>query len=347
MYSQTQFLPDEWRRWIASQKLQGVADGAIVHEIVKKGYDIRIAQAEVRAIAAHPCFQLSSELAAKVQTMEGELNLQTQQIQRLEYQLDIYHQIEKTSPKYGTIERVSRPSRQEFLEKYYLTNTPVIITDIMSNWPGLKLWNPDYLKAKYGDVLVDVQFNRTANPLYEIEKSKHKKTMPLGEYADLVVNGGVTNDYYMVPFNGNLYKKELQGLFEEMDIFPEYLDPLKQNQIAFWFGPAGTVTPLHYDAISSLLTQVYGRKRIRLISPNQKHLVYNYQTYFSSVDLENPDLDKYPRFRDVNIMETVLHPGEVMFMPVGWWHHVNGLDITISVSFMNFLFDNNYKSVPC
>ncbi|WP_199248459.1 hypothetical protein [[Phormidium] sp. ETS-05] len=65
MDSKKQFLPDEWRRWIASQKLQGVADGAIVHEIVKQGYDIRIAQAEVRAIAAHPCFQLSSELAAK------------------------------------------------------------------------------------------------------------------------------------------------------------------------------------------------------------------------------------------------------------------------------------------
>lgn len=340
----TAILSDDWQRWIATQKLLNVPDGEIVHSLLQKGIDIRIALDAIQQVVAHPYFQASSHLSDQLQAVENQLASQTENIKYLEGQLNIYRTLEDLSPKFQRVERRSRLSKEEFLNNYYATNTPVIMTDLLRNWKACSLWNPEYLKEKYGHLSVKVQFNRNSNPLYEIEKDKHQKTMLLREYADLVVNGGKTNNYYMVPFNGNFeVNEEMRKLLEDVEMFPEYLDPsTAMGKIAFWFGPAGTITPLHYDCINSLLCQMYGRKQVKLISPNQRHLVYNYCNFHSRVDFDNPDYEKYPRFKDVNIIDIILEPGEVMFLPVGWWHYVTSLDITISLSFMNFLYPNEY-----
>jgi len=105
----------------------------------------------------------------------------------------------------------------------------------------------------------------------------------------------------------------------------------------------GTVTPLHHETSNILLAQVAGRKRYRLIPSSQWQYVYNSQGVFSEVDCENPDLNRYPKFRDANTIDIVVDPGEVLFMPVGWWHHVRALDVSMTVSFTNFVFPNHFK----
>ncbi|MEB3828530.1 cupin-like domain-containing protein [Phormidium sp. CCY1219] len=265
-------------------------------------------------------------------------------VQQLEWQLEIYRQLEKLSPNHGKIERITKIPRAEFLEKYYATNTPVIFTDLMHNWPALSLWTPEYFREKYGDAMVGVQVNRESNPDYEIERDKHQVMMSLGTFVDKVINGGETNDYYIGAYNGTFHRPKMQGLFADMEMFSEYLEVKPDPaQMTFWFGPAGTITPLHFDSLNTFLCQVYGRKRIKLISPNHKHLLYNRGRYHSYIDLENPDYEQFPLLENVNIIETVLEPGEVLFMPVGWWHHVKALDIAVSVSLMNFVFPNEYE----
>ncbi|AFY79881.1 cupin-like domain-containing protein [Oscillatoria acuminata] len=338
-------LSNDWKKWIAANKLRQLPDGQIVDILVQRGVDIRMAISEVKAVSANPCFQAAcAMIAEEKQKLQDKSSLEATQIEKLELQLEVYRTLEKLSPHYNTIQRVDRLSQVDFLEKYYATNTPVILTDIMGNWPALSRWNPEYFKQHYGETTVEVQFNRESNPLFEQEKHKHRKQMTMGEYVDLVVNGGKTNDYYMVPYNENFDHSDLKQLLEEIEIFPEYLDPSNRTVcMFFWFGPEGTITPLHHDPCNVLLAQVYGKKRIRLISPNQKHLLYNQVGVYSEVDLLNPDYEKYPRFKDVEAIEVILEPGEVILLPVGWWHHVESLDIAISISFTNFLFPNFYN----
>jgi lysine-specific demethylase 8 len=41
----------------------------------------------------------------------------------------------------------------------------------------------------------------------------------------------------------------------------------------------------------------------------------------------------WPGFLQAEYVETVLHEGECLYIPVGWWHYVRGLQAGISVSF--------------
>ena len=48
--------------------------------------------------------------------------------------------------------------------------------------------------------------------------------------------------------------------------------------------------------------------------------------------------------RDARMVECMLNPGEVLFLPVGCWHFVEGLEVSVTVSFTNFLWDNDYTA---
>lgn len=50
---------------------------------------------------------------------------------------------------------------------------------------------------------------------------------------------------------------------DDIEIFPEFLNSRDAaGKIFVWFGPAGTVTPMHHDTMNILMAQVYGRKRV-------------------------------------------------------------------------------------
>ncbi len=44
------------------------------------------------------------------------------------------------------------------------------------------------------------------------------------------------------------------------------------------------------------------------------------------------------------IMECILSPGEILFLPVGCLHFVEGIDVTVTISFTNFVFDNDFRT---
>jgi ribosomal protein L16 Arg81 hydroxylase len=131
---------------------------------------------------------------------------------------------------------------------------------------------------------------------------------------------------------------------DDFTSFPEYLNPTAAGRQCFlWFGPAGTVTPLHHDTSNILLAQVAGRKRYRMIPASEWQYVYNSRGVFSDVDAEKPDLNRYPKFRNATIIDIVVEPGEALFVPVGWWHQVRALDVSMTISFTNFVFPNHFN----
>ncbi|KAJ3241474.1 Lysine-specific demethylase 8 [Chytriomyces hyalinus] len=108
-------------------------------------------------------------------------------------------------------------------------------------------------------------------------------------------------------------------------------------KISAWFGPCNTVSPLHTDPQNNLFAQVMGRKYVRLYAPSETAKVYPYPEGLlkntSQVDVEIPDLEKYPNFDNAEFLDCVVGPGDMLFIPRGWWHYVKSLDTSFSVSF--------------
>lgn len=104
-----------------------------------------------------------------------------------------------------------------------------------------------------------------------------------------------------------------------------------------WFGPGGTVSPLHQDPQQNFLAQVVGSKYIRLYSPEDTGKLYPHQSQLlhntSQVEVENPDAERFPEFAKAPYLECVLQPGDVLFIPVRHWHYVRSLELSFSVSF--------------
>ena len=116
-----------------------------------------------------------------------------------------------------------------------------------------------------------------------------------------------------------------------------YLDSIEKN---IWMGPAGTISPLHYDPYHNLLCQVVGTKYIRLYAPKETSKLYPRKSSImrntSQVDVEaSPDLldASFPNFKEAKYIDGYLRTGEMLWLPKGWWHYVRAIETSISVSF--------------
>uniref|UniRef100_A0A915NTQ1 JmjC domain-containing protein n=1 Tax=Meloidogyne floridensis TaxID=298350 RepID=A0A915NTQ1_9BILA len=78
-----------------------------------------------------------------------------------------------------------------------------------------------------------------------------------------------------------------------------------------------------------MFCQIRGSKFVRLIDPKERENLYLYDDLMrqnsSQVDVENPDLIKFPLFSNVKCYDSVLGEGQCLFIPKGWFHHVRAL----------------------
>jgi LPS sulfotransferase NodH len=323
-------IPDEWKQWVMQSKLLGNSDETIVGVLTSNGYAREAAAAQARTAASDPVLLAGACVRQRLRKAVSLLNIQGQ--------------LAALDARAHVIDRRSNLSRDEFRDLYYAANRPVIMQGLLTGWPAMRRWTPDYLKRIGGGELVEVMTRRDADPGHETHPAGHRQQMRFADYIDMVYSGRVTNDYYMVANNAFLQGQPGRRLLDDLAPLPAYLDARTAEGHRFlWFGPAGTVTRLHHDTSNILMAQLLGRKRFRLLPPSQWQYLYNSTGVFSDVDCEQPDLDRYPLFRHATVTELVLEPGEVLFMPVGWWHQVRALEVSMTVSFTNFLFPNHYE----
>src|SRR5262249_31430031 len=152
------------------------------------------------------------------------------------------------------------------------------------------------------------------------------------EYIAYLRENPTGNDRYLVANNGLLDLPAAKRLREDFESPAEYLDEaMSSGRVFLWLGPAGTVTPLHHDVLNIIIVQVTGRKRFILIDPLRARYVYNDDGVFSMVDAANPDYSRFPLYAYADPITVVLEPGDALFIPVGWWHHVESLELSASL----------------
>ncbi|GAA4356523.1 cupin-like domain-containing protein [Variovorax defluvii] len=322
----------EWVRWVTEQLLRGCAPDSMLAVMAGAGIDPQAAAELVALVPANAVY-----IAA-----EG----RAQQLRKLESTVANLQLLWEMDPMYGIVEKRWSVSEEEFMERYVRGCRPVVLTGHARDWPAMRRWTPDDLKARFGHLDVEVQAERQANPRYEEDKALHRRSVRLGDFVDQVLAGGETNDYYLTANNEMLRQPGFAPLLDDIGSLPPCCDRAElAAQSSFWFGPGGTVTPLHHDTIMLFHTQVVGRKRWRLISPLQGQRLYNTSGVFSPIDLDAVDWKQFPLFEGVRVLEVDVWPGETMFLPLGWWHQVRALDISLSFSYSNLALPlpNNFS----
>lgn len=84
------------------------------------------------------------------------------------------------------------------------------------------------------------------------------------------------------------------------------------------------------------MLQVHGYKYIRLYPPSDSPYLYPSskprQTNTTILDVTNPDLKAHPDFGKAKEADVILGPGDVIYIPKKWWHYVESLDTSLSIS---------------
>lgn len=226
-----------------------------------------------------------------------------------------------------SIEKRSGLTREIFTQEYLLPAKPVVFTDLIDAWPAKDKWTIAFFKEKYGHLEVPVVSNNYSKPGkgYMIPDM----IIPLREYLEKLEAG--PTDLRLFLFNIFRHAPELTQDFS----MPTIMDGFIKDFPFMFFGGEGSKVALHYDIDLShvFLNQFHGRKRVVLFSPEQSTHIYKHPfTVASYVDVNNPDYEKYPALRKVHGFETILNPGETVFMPSGYWHYIEYTDGGYSIS---------------
>ena len=246
-------------------------------------------------------------------------------------------------PDSNGINHVASISPEAFLSRYYAANEPVVLQSFLKDWPAAQTWSPKYFAERFGEVEVEVMTKLHQHPSYEVDSSQNLRTMNLGCLVELIERNPSSGDMYLVAQNRALQRPELAILRDDLKFDHGIFDLNRTNEkISLWMGPGDTVTPLHYDLQNLLLAQVYGRKRVKLISPLNAGRIYNHRGGYSEVDPDAPDLTRFPLFEKVSVQTVEIEAGDALFLPFGWWHHVRSLSVSISLSIANFAWPNSF-----
>ena len=320
-------LSDQWKRWIVDNAVAGVSAAEIGAELVRRGLPAEQ--------AADPLALVGVEFL-----LEQVLRPERAQRQKYEQLLDDLSTLDALS---GTeLPERHNISGEEFFDQFYLRNRPVVLRGFAAG-SGLLDWTPAALRQQFGTLDVQVQTGRRAEPIWDVFLRGKTSTMSLAEYVDRVLAAGETNEFYLTANEHFLAHDRDRLILADVGFGNALLDPDRRYQgSSLWLGPAGTISPLHRDRVNVLNVQTVGSKRITLIDACQLPKVYNQQSYYSMVDVERPDLDRFPDFAQATVRSAVLQPGDAVFIPVNWWHHLRALQISVSLAFVNFRLDNSF-----
>ncbi len=244
------------------------------------------------------------------------------QLKRLEAQ---------TPAKKMMVERVSNLSAEEFHSNYFRASRPVIFAGQATEWPCVKNWDLDTFSLGHGDkdvLLVNAQ------GLTSRQDNSHFEFLTLRELINNIKAGG-TKYLRFSPFLEN--NPELV-----QDLNLSWLEKMKgpktfASTYYMFLGGKNNKTLLHTDQPCNLYVQVYGEKKWTLFSAKDSSLLYpqisNTAYIKSPVDVDSPDLQKYPLFQYATAYEAVLKPGDILYVPPHTWHFVENLEDTIAVGY--------------
>jgi hypothetical protein len=234
-----------------------------------------------------------------------------------------------------SVDKVANISPEDFKKNYYDTMNPLIITDLAKEWPAYTKWTWDYFKEIVGNEKVGLYNNVKSDAYTPINTADDYKTF--GEYIDMIRKGPAGWRIFL--FNIFQHAPQLTKDFT----WPDHLMKgfVKRYPMLF-VGGETSITHMHFDIdLSHILhTQFSGKKRVLLFPNEEQYKLYRKPfEVLSLVDFShyheqngNPDYNAFPAVKYAKGYEVILEHGDTLFMPAGYWHHMEYLESGFAMS---------------
>ncbi|KAK7506779.1 hypothetical protein BaRGS_00002254 [Batillaria attramentaria] len=258
-----------------------------------------------------------------------------------------------TFQKVVTLDVHCSVNKHIFLEEIYPRRRPAILRGVDIG-PCKTKWNVEYLAKHAGDK--EVKIHVSSNPQMDfIHKNFLYRSLP---FSTLIKRSAESthseffidqDEVYYLRALGDDPRKDIANIHQQFpdlakDLnIPDFFEPSKFFSSVFRIASKGLQLWTHYDIMDNMLIQVTGHKRVVLFSPQEAENLYLDGDKSSVLDIDNPDLSKYPRFAHAVRMEGRLEPGDILFIPALWFHNVISEDAGVAVNvFWKHLSDEMY-----
>ncbi len=261
----------------------------------------------------------AADPAAQKQARERK-DAQVRGVTSIQAMREAIKRVARTLPAISEVPRLRALDAAAF-RKRAAQGLPFLMTGMVDRWP-LSALTPQTLRDRYSHLPVRARVGDYINTAFAPDRAM--QDMSMLEYLELSASGA----HDLPPYLGNLELRELNRLCH----WPTYFD--KMGPPRFWLGPAGTVTPLHCDYDDNVFAQIWGTKRIFLAPPHHDQFLYpneaNAILFGSPFDPEAPDFEKFPLARQAATVEVIVNPGDMLYVPAGWYHQVRALTFSLS-----------------
>lgn len=234
------------------------------------------------------------------------------------------------------VDVVEEISTADFNTNYYKPLKPVVIRKLARQWPAYTKWNWDYFKQLVGNKKVGLYNNIKSDAYTPINTADDYKTF--GEYIDMIKAGPAGWRIFL--FNIFDHAPQLIKDFA----WPEHLMKgfVKKYPMLFTGGQS-SITHMHFDIdVSHILhTQFIGKKRVLLFPHSEKGKLYrkpfevlslaDFSNYYDA-EKSKLNYEKFPALKQAKGYEVILEHGDTLFMPAGYWHHMEYIESGFAMS---------------
>lgn len=233
----------------------------------------------------------------------------------------------------------ARPTPRQFAVEIAPLARPAVLRAVAAHWP--------LVRAGADQAAALIATNANAEPVEILRADPQERgrfhyaaggkslnfvrgRAPLATFLAALVEEAKVERPHALVVQGVLVERHLPGFADShpMPLVPPSAEP------RLWIGNAAKVAT-HRDPTDNVAVVVAGRRRFTLFPPSAESSLYlgpdqptPAGTRVSMVHVTAPDLDRYPRFADALAVaeEAELGPGDAIFIPACWFHHVEALD---------------------
>ncbi|XP_043988888.1 tRNA wybutosine-synthesizing protein 5 [Gambusia affinis] len=244
-------------------------------------------------------------------------------------------------------ERVAVPiftevDRDVFLSEVYPGRSPAVLRGVHLG-PCVDRWTVEYLAMKGGQREVKIHVSSVPQMDF-LHKNFIYRTLPFDEFVKKAAETKHSDfflaeeeSYYLRSLGEDVRKEPADLSRQFPDLAEDFHTPrfFELDQFfssVFRISSCGLQLWTHYDVMDNLLAQVTGRKRVALYRPQDALHLYLNGDKSEVLDVDAPDLKRFPEFIKAKRYDCVLEPGDLLFIPALWFHNTLALHFGVGVN---------------